>query len=290
MDPSYVDSHVHFWDPALLPYPWLSHHPSLAKKHVPSDLRRDLGAGGGPLAGAVPRSLVVVQSECDRARFLDEVQWVEAMAKTEPLIAAIVPFAPMDRGDSTVAILDDLARRPLVRGVRHLIQDDPDAQLCQRLPFVTGVRITGQKGLSFDLCAREWQLPGVIDLVRACPETRFVLDHAGKPDIAGGRLGPWRGRVRELAALPHVVCKLSGLVTEASGKVPAREELKPYVDHLIACFGPQRLLFGSDWPVVKLAASGAQWLETARELVGDLGPSDQQAIFSDTARRTYRLP
>lgn len=278
----YVDSHVHFWDPARLPYPWLSSHPAIARAHGPSTLRTELGE-------ALPRGAVFVQSECARDRFLDELQWVEDMSGTEPLIAAIVAFAPMDQGDGTAAILERLGRRPRVRGVRHLIQDDPDPDLCRRSSFVAGVRTAGQKGLSFDLCLRAWQLPLAIDLVRACPDTRFVLDHAGKPDIAARQLDPWRTHIRELAALPQVVCKLSGLVTETSRRGSVREELQPYVDHLIACFGTQRLLFGSDWPVVKLASSGLEWLETAQSLVGDLGPSDQQAIFSDNARRTYKI-
>lgn len=224
---SYLDAHVHFWDPTLWPYPWLSHHPAIASKHLPSNLRAELGEATGRVRSSLPRSLVFVQSECDRARFLDEVRWIEGLSRTEPLIGAIVAFAPMDRGESTVAILEYLARRPLVRGVRHPIQDDPDSDLCRRPAFVAGVRIAGQRGLSFDLCIRESQLPDAIELARACPETRFVLDHAGKPDIAGGRLDPWRGRIRKLAALPHVVCKLSGLVTEASRKASVREQLKP---------------------------------------------------------------
>lgn len=282
VDLPYVDAHVHFWDPAVLKYPWLSNHPTIAAAHGPSALRAEL-------AGALPCSLVFVQSECERDRFLDEVQWVETMAQSEALIAAIVAFAPMDQGARTTAILESLGRRPLVRGVRHLIQDDPDESLCRRPAFVAGVRIAGQHDLVFELCVRAWQLPAAIDLVGACPGTRFVLDHAGKPGVAERRLDPWRAHVRELAAFPHVVCKVSGLITEAPHTGSAREELRPYVDHLIGCFGARRLLFGSDWPVVKLASTGLDWLETAHALVRDLGPSDRRAIFSETARQTYGL-
>jgi L-fuconolactonase len=282
MDFAYVDSHVHFWDPAVLPYPWLSSHPTIASAHLPAHLR-------GELAEAQPSAMVFVQAECDRERSLDEVQWIETIARTDPRVAGIVAFAPMDGGDRTIAILEQLSVRPLVRGVRHLIQDDPDSELCRRLPFVDGVRFAGQKGLSFDLCARAPQLPAAADLVRACPDTRFVLDHAGKPNIAVGARDPRRAPNRALADLPNVVCKLSGLVTEASPTAPLERQLRPYVDHLLATFGPSRLLFGSDWPVVKLASSGRGWLEIARSLVGELAPSDREAIFSETARRAYRL-
>jgi predicted TIM-barrel fold metal-dependent hydrolase len=279
---AYVDSHVHFWDPGALPYPWLSSHPAIAGAHLPARLR-------GDLAEAFPSALVFVQAECDRSRYLEEVQWVETMSQTEPLVAAIVAFAPMDQGESTIAILEQLSRRPLVRGVRHLIQDDPDSELCRRGPFIDGVRFAGQKGLCFDLCVREQQLPAVVDLVRACPNTRFVLDHAGKPGVASGRLDPWATRMGELADLPNVVCKLSGLVTEASPTAPLDLQLRPYVDHLLRSFGPSRLLFGSDWPVVKLASSAPKWLDIARALVEDLAWSEGEAIFSENAKRTYRL-
>jgi L-fuconolactonase len=279
---AFVDAHIHFWDPALLPYPWLSGQSGIAKAHVPADFRAEVG-------DRMPQHLVFVQAECDRAKYLDEVAWVEGLARAEPHIGAIVAFAPMDQGQKTAMALDQLSSKALVRGIRHLIQDDADPELCRRPAYIAGVQSVGARGLCFELCLRHEQLPGAIELVRACPDTRFVLDHGGKPAVRTARLDPWRAHIGELASFPHVVCKLSGLVTEADAGAWRLENLRPYVDHLLASFGPERLLFGSDWPVVKLASSYEKWLETARALLDHLTPGDLDSVFFDNARRTYRL-
>jgi L-fuconolactonase len=278
----FVDAHVHFWDPALLPYPWLSAQSAIARAHRPADFRAEVG-------DRMPRHTVFVQAECDRARSFDEVAWVEGLARAEPDISAIVAFAAMDQGRATALALDQLSGKTLVRGIRHLIQDDVNPELCRQPAYVEGVRGVGARGLCFELCLRHDQLPGAIELVKSCPDTRFVLDHGGKPAIRAAVLDPWRAHIRELATFPHVVCKLSGLVSEADANAWRLEHLRPYVDHLLASFGAERLLFGSDWPVVKLASSYARWLDTARALLGHLGPGDLHAVFFDNARRTYRL-
>ncbi len=279
----YVDAHVHFWDPAVLSYPWLAEYPAIAPEHGPRRLRAELG-------DALPEALVFVQAECDRAQFAEEVDWVMGLARAEPRIGAIVAFAPMDQGERTETILADLGRRSLVRGIRHPIQDDPDPDLCRRPAFTAGVRKTGQKGWVFEICVRARQLAAALDLVKACPDTRFVLDHAGKPDIGGGGLDPWRDHIGALAAEPNVTCKLSGLVTEGRRTSSMHDDLRPYVDHVLGTFGPERVLFGSDWPVLKLASSARVWLDTAHALVEHLAPDARRAIFSDNARRIYALP
>ncbi len=281
--PGYVDSHAHFWDTSRLAYPWLAGEPRIAARHGPEDLEAEAGADA-------PDSIVFVQAECDRARWLEEVEWVETLALRDPRIAAIVAHAPMDAGDETVAALSVLASRPLVRGVRHLIQGEPDPGFCLRPGFLAGVRRLAGLGLSFDICCTSGQLPSVIELVRRCPETSFVLDHAGKPGIGRRELDPWRGAISRIASEPNVVCKLSGLVTEAGPGAWSTEDLRPFVSHLLASFGPGRLLFGSDWPVVKLAAGYALWLEGARKLVSHLDPRAVRAIFNDNARHAYRIP
>jgi len=158
-----------------------------------------------------------------------------------------------------------------------------------RPAFVRGVRRVGEQGLTFDLCVKHPQLSACIALVRACPGTTFVLDHAGKPDIRRGLLEPWRAQIAELASLPNVVCKLSGLVTEADPATWTTATLRPYVDHLLSCFGAGRLLFGSDWPVVNLAANYRRWLETTLELLEPLSAGERADVLSENARRIYRL-
>ena len=144
-------------------------------------------------------------------------------------------------------------------------------------------------GWSFDLCIRHHQLPAAIELVRRVPETSFVLDHLGKPPIAEGRLDPWREQLAELAGLPNVVCKISGAVTEADHQSWNADDLRPFVAHALDVFGPQRVMFGGDWPVALMASPYRRWVETLDQLTAGLAPAEQQALWRDNARRVYRL-
>ena len=278
----YTDSHVHFWDASLRPYPWLAGVPSIASAHGPRDLARE--AGDSP-----PARVVFVQADCERGLALDEVAWVESIAGQAVPVAGIVAFAPMDAGAATLAALRALVGRPLVRGVRHLIQGETDPRFCLSAPFVEGVRECGELGLSFDLCVRHPQLASVVELVRLCPATTFILDHAGKPDLREGVLESWKAHMGELAACPNTVCKVSGLVTEAGTAALDIERFVPTIGHLLETFGPSRLLFGSDWPVVKLASPYITWLRMAQALVAHLPATSQSAIFNANAGRVYRL-
>jgi L-fuconolactonase len=278
----FTDSHVHFWDTALRPYPWLASVPAIAGAHGPGDLVRE--ADGTP-----PSRVVFVQADCDRASAADEVTWVESIAGGAVPVAGIVAFAPMDAGAGTLAALRALAARPLVRGVRHLIQGETDPGFCRSPAFVEGVRECGDLGLSFDLCARHSQLASVVELVRSCPATSFILDHAGKPDLRSNLLDSWKTHIADLAACANVTCKVSGLVTEAGTAALDPERFLPTISHLLETFGPSRLLFGSDWPVVKLASPYPTWLQMARSLLAHLPAPSQDAIFNGNAGRVYRL-
>lgn len=278
----FVDSHVHFWDPARLSYGYLPALPAISARHDPATLSTEAGSDG-------PAQYVFVQAECDRAQWLDEVQWVESLARHDTRLAAIVAHVTIDTPSSLPAHLDELKRHALVRGVRHLIQDETDPRFCVCDDFVSGVREVGRRGLTFDVCCRHHQLPAVIELVRQCPEVNFILDHAGKPAIGRGETEPWSDHMRALAQLPNVTCKLSGLVTEAAPQLPTAANLGPYVDVLLATFGPGRLMFGSDWPIAKLAASYREWLALATSLLSSLSAADFESIFRQNARRVYRL-
>ena len=275
----FIDTHVHFWNQALMPYDWLHEVAAIAHAHTPKTLAAEAGENH-------PARIVFV--ECG-APWLDEVKWIEQLAATEPRIVGIVAKTVVDAGAPTTAAIAELKTHSLVRSVRHMIQGQADPDFCLRPAFVAGVRELGNAGLSFDLCCKHHQMASVVELVRRCPETRFILDHAGKPDIRGGLLDPWRARIRSLAALPNVDCKLSGLITEADWAAWTTADLHPYVLHLLETFGPGRLLFGGDWPVAKLAGSYLRWLDTARGLVSHLSTAEQSAIFHDNARRVYRF-
>jgi L-fuconolactonase len=270
---------VHLWDPEQFRYDWLAAAPTLAHRHLPQDLL-------GDAAPDVPVRWVFV--ECG-APPVEEVRWVEALAAKEPRIGAIVAGARMNEGRATDAAIHALGERPLVRGVRHNFQDEPDPGFCCSSAFVDGVRRLAKAGLTFDICCRSLQLPAVRGLVQACPDTQFVLDHCGKPPIRAGQLDPWRGAVRELAALPNVVCKLSGLVTEADMQAWQVSDLAPFVDHVLEVFGPRRLMYGGDWPVVRLASTYVRWRDTAFTLVSRLSDSERAQVLGGTATRIYRL-
>jgi L-fuconolactonase len=278
----FIDAHVHFWDRAKLAYSWLEPLKSIAAAHLPTDLHREAGA-------SVPEQLVFVQAGSDGTQGLAEAKWVEALASTEPRIGAIVAYAPMDAGAATTEAIARLLTVPLVRGVRHNIENESDPAYATREAFIAGVRHLGERGLSFDHCCKHYQLPAAIEMARRCSQTQVILDHGGKPDIRAGLIDPWRANITTLAKLPNVVCKFSGLVTEADHGRWQPAQLKPYVDHLLQTFGPSRLVFGSDWPVVKLASTYLRWLETAQALTASLTTAQRSAIFHDNARRVYRL-
>jgi L-fuconolactonase len=156
--------------------------------------------------------------------------------------------------------------------------------------LATGVGLLAELDLTFDACITHVQLPAVTRLAARCPDVTIVLDHLGKPDVARGRLDPWRADLAALAERPNVVCKLSGLTTEADHRTWTPEALRPYLAHALACFGPERCLVGSDWPVVTLASSYERWFDVLLEFLADMAPPDRDAILSGNARRVYRLP
>lgn len=275
----YIDSHMHFWDQEVLhPYTWLHEVPAIAHRHAPETLQAEAGPGA-------PEKIVFV--ECG-APWLAEVEWVERLATKEPRLAGIVAKITIDAGAQTATDIAELQKHRLVRGVRHHFEHAP-VDYCARPAFIAGVRQLAPAGLSFDLCCKHPQLPAVIELVRQCPEVSFILDHGGKPGIRAGLLDPWREHIRTLAALPNVVCKLSGLVTEADHRNWTPEHLRPYAAHLLESFGPARLLFGGDWPVAKLACGYLRWLDLARQFTAHLTPAEQAAVFHGNAARLYRI-
>jgi L-fuconolactonase len=274
-----VDSHMHFWDRALMPYTWLHEVPSIWDRHAPENLHDEAPKN-------LPDKIVFV--ECG-APWLEEVKWVEQLASNEPRIRGIVAKATVNAGAQTSADIAVLRQHPLVRGVRHHFEHEKDPDYCARPEFVRGVSELAAAGLNFDICCKHPVLPAVTELVRRCPGVQFILDHAGKPGIRAGLLDPWREHIRALAEFPNLVCKFSGLVTEADHQHWTIGQLRPYVDHLLDTFGPSRLLFGGDWPVAKLASGYIRWLDTAHELTAGLSAEEKTLVFERNAERIYRI-
>ena len=277
-----VDTHLHLWDLGRLRYPWLASVPMLNRNHLIEDYRRACS----PVQVA---KMVFVQCECDPALSQQEADWVTEVARLYPRIRGIVAQAPLEMGDGAELALAALAANPLVKGIRRLIQSEADDAFCLRPKFVRGVRSLPHHGLSFDLCVFHRQLANTILLVRQCPDVKFILDHIGKPDIGAGRLDPWRAELRALAALPNVWCKLSGLVTEADFSKWTDADLRPFIDHVVDCFGFDRVMFGGDWPVSTQASDYPRWVATLDDALCGCSPDELHRVYVRNAESFYRV-
>jgi L-fuconolactonase len=277
-----VDTHLHIWDLQRLRYPWLASVPGLNRNHLITDYRQACG----PVQVA---KMVFLQCECDPAQFQEEADWVTEVARTDPRIRGIVPWAPLEQGDAAETDLARLAANPLIKGIRRIIQFEADPEFCLRPDFVRGVQRLPRHGLSFDICINHQQLANTLKLVRQCPNVRFIMDHIAKPDIKGGRLDPWRAELRELAQLPNVCCKLSGLVTEADLQKWTAADLRPYIDHVMDCFGFDRVIFGGDWPVATQATDYPRWVATVDDALKGCSPDELHKLYVRNAEVFYRV-
>ena len=278
-----VDSHVHLWDPTRFRMPWLDGNATLDRPYGLADYRSHSER-------VDVEGIVYLQVEVSPAYALLKARWVAELGEEGPPVLGIVPWAPVEDGERARSFLDALVQiDPRITGVRRLYQAEPDAEFAVRPDFIRGVRLLAEYGLSFDLGTTHRQLPATIQLVRACPDVSFVLDHLGKPNIQGGELEPWRTLIAELAALPNVWCKLSGMATEADRGRWTIDDLRPYGEHILASFGVDWVMFGSDWPVVLMASPYRRWVETAEALTAGLSADAQRKLWRDNARRFYRL-
>lgn len=275
---SLIDAHIHFWDPDAHRHEWLRSVPQLDRRFVPADIE---------FGSQAPDGLVFVEADRSSEQSLSEVDWVTSLAGSHPPIVGIVAHAPLEQGGRVAPLLDRLAQRPLVVGVRRLLQDEPPALLADTA-LVEGTRLLGARGLTSDLCVRMEQLPAVIRLVRACPDTDFVLDHLAKPVVGERMPEGWAGDMRQLAGCRNVSCKLSGLATIA-GDGWQHGDVLPYLLYAIEIFGPDRCLFGSDWPVALMNTSYEEWLEVVVEATAALSQPERAAVLGENAMRIYNL-
>ncbi|MCA0458205.1 MAG: amidohydrolase family protein [Chloroflexi bacterium] len=277
-----VDTHLHVWDTGLIRYPWLDDNELLNKPYLLDDYKRACGPVN------VER-MVFLQCEADVRQFMHEAEWVESLAESDPRLQGIVPWAPLEHGDAARADLDVLAANPRVKGIRRIIQFEPDMDFCLRPDFVRGVQALTRYNLSFDICIDHRHMANTIQMVRQCSDVRFIIDHIAKPDIKNGLLDPWREHMRTFASFPNVWCKISGLVTEADHKTWTREQLKPYIDHVIECFGFNRVMYGGDWPVAYQATEYPRWVETLLWAVEGCTEDELRKLFRENAIAFYRL-
>ncbi len=275
-----IDAHHHLWDRSRFRYGWLASVPEIDADFLLLDYVESTRGTG------VVKS-VFVQADVDAEFALQETRWALSLAESDAAVDGVVAWAPVE-SDDLLGYLEKLGSHKKLKGIRRLIQGEGD-DFCARPQFIEGMRTLAKAGYSFDLCVYHSQLSAAIDLVRSVPEMAFVLDHLGKPPIRTGDMAPWAAHIRELAALPNVQCKLSGMVTEADPKNWTPEQLRPYIHVALEAFGPERIQFGSDWPVSLLGISYGAWIDIVREAVTDLSSSEQEAFFYGNAARFYRL-
>jgi L-fuconolactonase len=217
----------------------------------------------------------------------DDTLYMLGLASRNAFIGGVVGWADLKGGDAPARIAA-LARDPLLKGLRPMLQDEPDERWIDDPALAPAVEAMLHHGLSFDALVLPRHLPSLLAFAQRHPALPIVIDHGAKPLIAAGELEPWRRDMAALARLPQVYCKLSGLVTEAGASWDV-ERLRPYTDHIVQAFGPRRVIWGSDWPVLHLAADYAQWIGASETLLAGLDDSARADIFGLNAARFYRI-
>jgi L-fuconolactonase len=272
-----VDSHHHLWHYTAQDYGWIDDSmQALRRDFLLPDLEREVAA-----------TAVVATVAVQARQSLAETRWLLDLAARSSTVAAVIGWAPI-AAENFSNILDVLTQNSLLKGLRHVVQAEPDGFL-DRPDFNRGIDAMLPSGLVYDLLIRTRQLPEAVRFVDRHPKQSFVLDHIGKPDIAHDGFGAWNNAIRELARRDNVVCKLSGMVTEADWKNWTPEQLKPYFDTVLEAFGPERLMFGSDWPVLTVACDYARWVGIVDAWLAPLSEAERKQIQGETATSTYLL-
>ncbi|NED82584.1 amidohydrolase family protein [Streptomyces sp. SID11233] len=280
--PRIVDAHHHIWDLSVRDQEWITGEElaPLRRDFSLTDLEPEARANG--VTATVLVQTVTVPEETPE--FL-------ALADGSDLVAGVVGWSDLTAPDitDTLAALRALPGGDRLVSLRHQVQSEPDPEWLLRADVLRGLAAVADAGLVYDLVVQPHQLPAAVRAAELLPGLTFVLDHAGKPPIATGGPLPWADDLRALAALPNTACKLSGLVTEADPHNWTVKDLRPYADTVIDAFGPARLMFGSDWPVCRLAATYTEVVEAAHALVSGLAPDERAAVLATTAERVYGL-
>jgi L-fuconolactonase len=272
-----IDSHQHFWRYSPQEYPWIDPKSPIRRDFLPTDLAPELSRNR--LDGSV-----AVQAR----QTLEETRWLLQLAESAPFIRGVVGWVDL-RSPALEAQLQEFAEDPKFVGVRHVVQDEPDDRFMLREDFRRGIGRLREFGLTYDILIYPRQLPAAIELARAFPEQAFVLDHLAKPAIRDKALSPWAEQLASLAKCPNVMCKVSGLVTEAKWHGWQAADLKPYLEVAFEAFGVKRLMFGSDWPVALLAGSYEQVITVVRDYVARWAEGGAAEVFGLNATRFYNL-
>lgn len=273
-----IDAHQHFWKYTPEEYEWIDESmAAIRRDFLPEDLQTEIRQTG--IDG-----VVAVQAR----QTLEETRWLLDLVSQYDFIRGVVGWVPLTSPDLR-SVLDNLSRDRKLKAVRHVLQGEADDRYMLREDFGRGIELLKEFKLTYDILVFERHLPHATKFVRSHPEQMFVLDHIAKPRIGDGILSPWRENICSLAKYPNVYCKLSGMVTEADYQAWKEDDLKPYFDVVLDAFGPERVLFGSDWPVCLVAASYQTWWAVVSNQISELSDSEQSAILGATATRVYHL-
>lgn len=277
-----IDTHVHLWDINYLDYPWLNDIPFLNRTFIIEDYKK-------ASSGLNIEKIVFMQCECDPSQFKKEVEWVTEIAEKDPRLKGIIAWAPMEKGEAVRPVIEEFKTNKLVKGIRRIIQFEPDLEFCLKDDFIRGVNMLKDYDLTFDICISHIHNKSVLRFLDKCPEVPMILDHIGKPDIRNHVTEPWREEIRLIARHEKVYCKLSSLATEADHKNWTLDDVRPYAEHIIECFGMERTIFGSDWPVSSQAADIPVCVSTILKILEGASKEDIEKIFHHNAQRFYKV-
>jgi L-fuconolactonase len=278
-----IDSHHHLWDLSIRPQEWM-----VGDGMEP--VKRNFGADDlrSAIAGTRIEKTILVHATTT----LDETFELLALAEIDPTIIGVVGWLQID---SPSAIADcekylQATGASYLKGIRDVAQDLPDSNYLAKPQSIATVQQLGKMGLTYDILTKTPELKAAIELVKACPDVQFVLDHISKPYIAKEEIEPWKSLITQLASFDNVSCKISGMVTEAKWNIWKTEDFAPYVDHIIDSFTPQRLMFGSDWPVALLAASSySEVVQLAEKLTEKFTETENELFWTKNALSAYKI-
>jgi predicted TIM-barrel fold metal-dependent hydrolase len=275
-----VDTHMHLWDLDRYSYSWCGTIPTLNRSFGMKEYIE--AARGSEMA-----KCVFVEGDVDESYMLDETRCILSLAEQDNPLEGVVACGRPEKPDFE-KFLDQIAGHRKLKGIRRVMHTQPD-NLAETRIFVENIRLLEQYGLSFDICVLDRQLRVAVNLVKECPGVSFILDHCGAPQVKEQVLDPWRKQIEDISKCPNIVCKISGLIGYADPENWTPEDLRPYIEHVIRCFGWDRVMFGSDWPVCTLSASFQAWVEALCFLTRHVEESNRHKLFCGNAERIYRL-
>ncbi|MDR2617289.1 MAG: amidohydrolase family protein [Treponema sp.] len=282
LDFGIADAHLHLWDLDKLSYPWLKDNPFLNRTFALPEYNAACG-------GVRVDKMVFVQCEADTSLYREEAAWVTGLAASDPRIAGIVPWAPLEKGEGAEEDLAEFAKNPLVKGIRRIIEFEPDMDFCLKPDFIAGLKLLPKYGFSFDININYRHNRNVLRMLEKIPPVPCILDHIGKPPIRDRKLEPWKTEIRRMAEFPNLYCKVSSLATEGDHKNWTIDDIRPFSDAVFEAFGFDRVVFAGDWPVSSQAASFTVCVETLLELVKGAGRQELYKLFRTNAENFYRI-